>query len=89
MKIPAIIVGACIAFGLAACEKERHLPATELPHLPQSATLPCEDLTDKEIIQCLQNPDSREICRKLDTTCARYKDLQSFVSRTWAARDKK
>jgi len=89
MKSPILIIAGCIGLGLAACDKDRQLPPTELPQLPKSATLPCEELTDKEIIQCLQNPDTREICRKLDTTCARYKDLQSFVSRAWAARDKK
>lgn len=89
MRIITTLAGAFMLLGVAACEKERQLPVTELPNLPKSATLPCEELTDKEIIACLKGDDTREICRKLDTTCARYKDLQSFVSRTWAARDKK
>ncbi len=75
---------------LAGCsQKEREIPVTELPTLPPSATLPCERLTDAEIIACLKGDDTREICRKLDTTCARYRNLQSFVQRTWVARDGK
>jgi hypothetical protein len=84
-----ILTAALVALMLTACqEPKRELPVTELPAKPESATLPCETLTDAEIMSCLKGDDTREICRKLDTTCARYKNLQSFVKRTWAERDK-
>jgi hypothetical protein len=89
MAFGALIV---VAFGLAlaGCNKaEREAPVTELPVLPPSANLPCEVLTDAEIISCLKGDDTREICRKLDVTCARYKNLKSFVQRTWTVRDGK
>lgn len=85
--IVAVLVIVLLAAGCA--KQERELPVTELPAKPASATLPCEVLTDAEIISCLKGDDTREICRKLDTTCARYKNLQSFVNRTWQARDGK
>lgn len=79
-----------LMIALVACERERRdIPLTELPQRPASAELPCEALTDQEIISCLKGEDTREICRKLDATCARYKNLQSFVRRTWQARDGK
>lgn len=85
----AIIMTAVVLMLAGCTESKKDLPPTELPARPASATLPCETLTDAEMIQCIQTPESREICRKLDTTCARYKNLQSFVARTWEARDKK
>jgi hypothetical protein len=86
----AVAVLLVVVVIIAGCAKnERELPVTELPAKPASATLPCEVLTDAEIIACLKGDDTREICRKLDTTCARYKNLQSFVNRTWRARDGK
>lgn len=90
----AFVVGSIVitflVVGLAGCaEKERELPVTELPQRPRSATLPCDRLTDEEIIQCIKDPSSRETCRKLETNCARYDNLKSFVKRTWDARDGK
>jgi hypothetical protein len=85
----AMVVVAIALVGSGCSQREREIPVTELPTLPPSATLPCEKLTDAEIISCLKGDDTREICRKLDVTCARYKNLQSFVSRTWVARDGK
>jgi len=85
-----VAVLSAVVIATAGCaQREREIPVTELPTLPPSATLPCEQLTDAEIIACLKGDDTREICRKLDTTCARYKNLQSFVKRTWVARDGK
>jgi hypothetical protein len=87
LAVVAVLVGTLF---LVACgENKRELPVTELPAKPASAELPCEVLTDAEIIACLRGDDTREICRKLDVTCARYKNLQSFVRRTWTARDGK
>ncbi len=75
---------------LAGCSpKKTELPKTELPKLPASATLDCENLTDEEIIQCIKNPKSRDICRKLEINCVRYDNLKAFTKRTWAERDKK
>ena len=88
LALVAILVIAIAATGCAD-RTVREAPVTELPQLPASATLPCEVLTDQEIIACLKGDDTREICRQLDTTCARYKNLQSFVKRTWVARDGK
>jgi len=86
-----IIIGVPLALLLlAACsEKSREMPVTELPQRPASAELPCEYLTDAEIIACIKQEDTREACRKVETNCARYENLKSFVRRTWAARDKK
>jgi hypothetical protein len=90
IKIAVLLIATFGASLLTGCNKsERELPVTELPSRPASADLPCEVLTDAEIIACLKGEDTREICRKLDVTCARYKNLQSFVKRTWAARDGK
>lgn len=75
---------------LSACSpKKPELPKTELPQTPQSAELPCERLSDEEIIECIKDPASRDICRKLEVNCVRYDDLKDFVKRTWSARDKK
>lgn len=85
-----IAMAAVLPVGLVACsEYNRKLPPTELPQRPASATLPCEAATDLEIQECIANPKSRDLCRKLDTNCARYKNLQQFVERTWSAKDGK
>jgi hypothetical protein len=89
MRIAIALLGVGLLFGVAGCHKaERELPVTELPQKPMSADLDCEKATDAEIIACIKDPSVRDVCRKLETTCARYKDLQSFVHRTWAARDR-
>lgn len=84
----AVVSAVMPAALLLGCQEyPKQMPKTELPQRPASATLPCEKLTDDEIIQCIKTPGSREVCRKLDTTCARYENLKEFVERTWRARD--
>lgn len=96
MKSRALMVTMAAACGLlfvslmAGCaDKSREMAKEELPLRPTSATLPCEEATDQEIIACIKHEDVKDVCRKLDVTCARYKNLQSFVENTWKARDGK
>jgi len=62
---------------------------TKLPEKPDSAKLECFRLTDDEIIKCIKDPESRDVCRKLEINCARYDNLKRFVNRTWKDRDGK
>lgn len=80
-----------VATLVSGCETKttRNMPKTELPERPRSAELPCEYLTDDELIACIKNDDQREICRKVETNCARYDNLKEFVNRTWSERDGK
>lgn len=91
MRALMMVLAASAAIFVSACapKKAVEVPKTELPKLPASATLPCEALTDDEVTACIRDDQNREICRKLGTNCARYKNLQSFVKRTWTARDGK
>ena len=90
LVVVSLVVGTLGIMTLAGCaDQERELPVTELPQRPKSAHLPCDYATDEEIMQCIKNPDTRDMCRKLDTNCARYNNLKSFVNRTWEARDGK
>lgn len=88
--VVTILCATLAIMSLAGCgNPERELPVTELPQRPKSASLPCDQATDEEIIQCIHDPKTRDMCRKLDTNCARYNNLKSFVHRTWEARDGK
>lgn len=79
-----------IGVALSGCaNKEREVPVTELPNKPASAEMPCETLSDAEIIACIKQEDTRDACRKVETNCARYTNLKNFVRQTWAARDGK
>lgn len=75
--------------GSACAKEERKVPVTKLPERPASAEMPCEYLTDDEIISCIKDPSTRDVCRKVETNCARYDNLKDFVRRTWKARDGK
>lgn len=75
--------------GSGCANKDRDVPVTELPNKPASADMPCETLSDAEIIACIKQEDTRDACRKVETNCARYTNLKDFVKRTWAARDGK
>lgn len=92
MKQHILTIAMAAACGLlfAGCaDKHRDMPKTELPSRPASAALPCEEASDAEIMACIKDVSVKDICRKLDTTCARYKNLQSFVQRTWDGKDGK
>lgn len=75
--------------GSGCAQEERKVPVTQLPTRPASAEMPCEYLTDEEIIQCIKDPKTKDACRKVETNCARYDNLKAFVRRTWEARDGK
>lgn len=80
-----VVAGATL---LAGCSREeRKLPVTELPERPAVAEMPCEILTDDEIITCIKEDSTRAACLKAELNCARFSALKSFVKRTWVARD--
>lgn len=87
--VAAVAIAAAAVFMSGCAEPKREIPVTELPMRPESAELPCETVTDAEMIACIKGEDTREICRKVEVNCVRYKNLQSFVKRTWTERDGK
>lgn len=80
-----------VASALASCGPDGMpiLPDTELPKLPTTATIKCENLTDAEVIALLQRPETRAAGAKNEINCAYLENLQKFVTQTWDERDKK
>lgn len=79
------------AAGLASCGPDGKpiLPTTELPKLPTTAAIKCENLTDAEVIALLQRPETRAAGAKTEINCSYLENLQKFVNQTWDERDKK
>lgn len=80
---------AVIAVLVAGCVPKPELPPTELPALPETATIKCENLTDAEVLALLERPETREAAAKGEINCAYLENLQKFVQNTWDARDGK
>jgi len=93
---PALVLGYVVAIAvylgvgllLVGCSAKTGRPVvpkevTKLPDKPRSAQTQCETLTDDEIIKCIKDPKSRDMCEKLELSCARYDNLKEFVNKTW------
>lgn len=85
------IIAIIAAAGVISCAKngQLDLPQTELPKLPSTATIKCENLTDAEVIALLERPETRAAGAKTEINCAYLENLQKFVDQTWVERDKR
>lgn len=87
--VMAVLAILAFAAMLAACVPKPKLPATELPPMPETATIKCENLTDQEVIALLERPETREAAAKGEINCAYLENLQQFVQNTWEERNGK